>query len=215
MNSSKSVVWIGGLGASLAVLAGAARGAPMVFSDADAFGAALAGVHVESFESMRANQGAVSSLGFGGAATAAVSTFGAYENSIMDGTDGYGAVAMGGAGGGHFWKLRAGTTSVEFDSSWDGFGFWYSDLEGATLVVTPEGQPGISLDDNNSGTNRFFGFVADTPFSSVSIRWSGDSGDGVGFDDVVVGRLSVPSPGSMGLVAMGVLGMTLPRRRFR
>lgn len=215
MNRSKSVVRTGGLGAALAVLAGAAHGAPVVFSDPDAFGAALGVTHLESFESMDANAGAVGSLDFGGATTAEVSTFGAHENTVMDGKDGYGAVAMGGAGGGHFWKLRAGTTSIGFDSSWDAFGFWYSDLEGATLIITPEGQSGIALDDNNSGTNHFFGFVSDTPFSSVSIRWSGGSGDGVGFDDVVVGRVSVPSPGSIGLTAAGVLGLAVPRRRTR
>jgi len=200
----------GALGTSLVMMAGAAHGAPVVFSDAAAFADALGQMHLESFESM--GLAPVDSLAFGGAVTAEVSTSGTQENSVMNGVDGYGAVAMGGPNGGQFWKLRAGTTVIDLGAAWDGFGFWYSDLEGATLIITPGAQQSVALDDNNSGANHFFGVLGDEPFSSVSIAWTVHSGDGIGIDDMVVGRLNVPSSGSMSLAAIALLGVTARRR---
>ena len=210
MMTTKSGIRMAGLGASLTLMAGAAHAGPIVFSDPAAFNAALGETHVESFESMARE--AVGSISFGGAMTAEVSASGTAENTVMDGVDGYGAVAMGGPDGGQFWKLRAGVTVIDLGSPWDAFGFWYSDLEGATLMITAGDEPSVALDDNNSGTNHFFGLLADAPFSSVSIAWSVSNGDGVGLDDMVVGRRSVPNSGSMSLVAIAFLGVVFRRR---
>ena len=196
-------------------LIGVSADASMVaYSDPVSFSSGLAETHVESFESM--GSGAVASLSFGGAMAASATTVGAFENTVLDNSDGFGAVSLG---PGKFWKLRAGTTTIDFGSTWDAFGFWYSDLEGATLMVSvPDLGLTTALDDDNSGVNHFFGVRSDAPFSSVTIAWSGNSGDGVGLDDMVVGR-AVPAPGSGALATLSVVCVagvrTRPRHRRR
>lgn len=196
------------LSASAALLSSAAHASPIIFTDPLAFSAALAESHVESFEAMPSAP--VTTLGFAGAMTAEVASIGAAENLVMSGADGHGAVAMGGSG--QFWKLRAGTTTIDLGTPWHAFGFWYSDLEGATLIVTPGAQAGLSLTDHNPGANRFYAFLSDQPFSSVTIAWASKSGDGVGIDDVIVGRLDAPAPGPACIAAIA-LASAVGRRR--
>jgi hypothetical protein len=207
MNIPKTSTLALGLATCAVVVAPAAHASPIIHTDAASLHAALGESHVESFETM--GPGPVGSLTFGGAMTADVSTSGVQENAVLTNADGFGAVAMGGTG--KFWKLRAGITTIDLGAPWHAFGFWYSDLEGATLIVTPGGHAGVSLDDNNAHTNHFFGLSSDQAFSSVTIAWSVSNGDGIGIDDIVVGRMNVPGPGSAILAAIALLGI-IPRR---
>jgi hypothetical protein len=207
MKITKTSILTAMLGSALA--GASASAAQMLFTDPAAFSAGLLETHVESFESM--GSGSVGSLGFGGAITAPV-TSSATENAILAGADGLGAVSMG---PGQFWKLKGGATTINLGSAWDGFGFWYSDLEAATLIITlPELSFSAQLDDNNPNVNHFFGVRSDTPFSRVTIAWSVVSGDGVGFDDVIVGRV-VPAPGSGALAALSFVCVAGVRGRGR
>lgn len=197
--------------ALLTAAIGSASGAsPLVLTDHAAFIDGLAESHVEPFESMGA--GAVTALTFSGEASASVSSVGAEENTILTDKDGYGAISMG---PGDFWKLRAGTTTIDLDTAWDAFGFWFSDLEGATLVISlPELGFSTNLDDDNSNQNHFFGVRTDEPFSRVTVAWTKSSADGIGIDDVVVGR-AIPAPGAAALATASFLCVARIRSRKR
>jgi hypothetical protein len=77
---------------------------------------------------------------------------------------------------------------------------------GQTLDIP--GVPGGSV-------RSFFGFVSDTPFTSVSFR--GVANDVYGIDDVTFGAAlrvpAVPEPGSVALLSLGLVGVAVARRR--
>jgi hypothetical protein len=81
-----------------------------------------------------------------------------------------------------------------------------ADVGGQTLDIP--GVPGGSV-------RSFFGFVSDTPFTSVSFR--GVANDVYGIDDVTFGAAlrvpAVPEPGSVALLSLGLVGVAVARRR--
>lgn len=82
------------------------------------------------------------------------------------------------------------------------------------LLVTVGDGPGVSLitglntNEIRDGSTGFFGFVADAPFTSVTIfrPTGGGDTDAVGFDGFIV-----PAPGAAGL--LGLAGLVAVRRR--
>lgn len=190
-------------------LCAAAGASPIVTNDPVAWSTGLAETHVESFESMGHK---VTELTFDGSLSASVTITRPTKSKVIADTDGKGAVSMG---AGNFWSLKDGTTTIDLGSVWDAFGFWYSDLEVATLIVSlPELSFNTQLTDNNPDVNHFFGIRSDTPFSRITIAWSGVSGDSVGFDDMKVGRI-VPAPGSSALATLSVVCVAGVRWRGR
>ena len=82
------------------------------------------------------------------------------------------------------------------------------------LLVTVGDAPGVSLitgfntNEIRDGSTGFFGFVADAPFTSVTIfrPLGGGDTDAIGFDGFIV-----PTPGAAGL--LGLAGLVAVRRR--
>lgn len=165
---------------------------------------------VEDFED---KSGAVTTLTFGSEMSAPVVTKGVQENVVKTTTDGHGAWAYEGD---RFWKLRAGATMLDLGGWYTGFGFWYSDLEGAQLDITFHGDTDVTvtLTDKNPNAHAFFGYsdVAGA-FSAVTIEWASKSGDGIGLDRMMLGSYALPAPGAASL-AIG-LGLCAVRRTRR
>jgi hypothetical protein len=199
---------------ALAAFAGTdrAHGAVM-YSDSAAFDAAMDRVHIDGFDAMVVGD-APNFLTFDGFITADVHASGASENLVVLHADGHGALA---ADGDRFWKLRGGTTTLTLSGlAVNAFGFFYSDLEQATLRISSvDGvfDP-VDLDDDNAGVNRFFGLRADGPIGAVTIKWMSSSGDGVGIDGLRFGHAAViPAPRSLPLGLAGMAIFAWPRRR--
>lgn len=165
---------------------------------------------IEDFENA---SGAVSGMDFGSAMGAQVVTSGVHENRIETTTDGHGAWAYEGD---RFWKLRGGASTLELGGDYQGFGFWYSDIEGAKLHITFHGDSDVTVEltGHNSNGHDFFGFsdIA-TSFDAVTIEWTTKQGDGIGIDRMIAGTFDVPAPGAAAL-AVG-MGLCVVRRGRR
>jgi|GEM_PF-3256837 len=145
-------------------------------------------------------------LSFPDGTTASITAIQVLESVVLESTDGHGAVPSEGS---RFWKLRGGTTTLAFSTPISEFGFWYSDLEHATLRLSfgPGGQ--VELTDHNPGSPTFFGFRSDAgPFSTVGIEWLNANGDGIGLDGVY----AVPMPAPPVLAALGLAALSIRRR---
>ena len=153
----------------------------------------------------------VTTLDFG-AISAEVTHTNGRTNRVFSGRDGHGAVA---ADGDMFWKLAGGTVEIDFGAAaLSEFGFWYSDLEWATLRVTA-GSRVVDIQDRNPNTPKRFDISAlgGETFSSVTLEFVGHQNDGVGFDGMTVTRASVPAPSAA--AALAVTGLVASRRRRR
>lgn len=197
------------------VCAQAAHGS-VVFTDASAFDSALRRVHTESFENLGRRRNP-KWLRFDGELTVTLDASGTKENRIERVSDGFGAVAADGQG---FWKLRGGSVTLTASGpEVNAFGFFYSDLERATLRISaPNGAiDPILLTDDNPNANRFFGVIAGAPLDDIRIEWMSNEGDGVGIDAMRFGSTAagvvVPAPRSITLGLAGLLLLALPQRR--
>jgi len=162
---------------------------------------------MQDFEGLAAGQ-RVTTIDFG-SVTAAV-THNGRTNGLYSVHDGYGAVA---ADGQMFWKLAGGTATLDFgDAELTAFGFWYSDLEWATLRVTA-GSRVVDLTDSNSRRPKRFDIAAveGETFSTVSLEFIGHQNDGIGFDGLSIQSLDVPAPA--GVAALGLATLAASRRR--
>ncbi len=123
--------------------------------------------------------------------------------------------------------------TATFDRGVHGIGFYITDAsdwagtpagEIKVLLTTASGSveldltPGFDPIDLVSGNVAFFGVIdAGDPFLSIALRNESNvlpiSTDGIGIDDVTIGVLAVPAPGTLPLL-LGVLpGIALLRRR--
>ncbi|MEL7473854.1 MAG: hypothetical protein AAGK04_11095 [Planctomycetota bacterium] len=189
-----------------------ATGAVVTHTDEANFLGAVQTSWIEDFESSTINE-SVQTLDFGADLDLPI-TSSASHNRVFDQTDGHGAINTDGR---RAWKLARGATSIDLASDagpFNAFGFWYSDLEWSDLDITlhtASGDETVRLADDNPNQSRFFGLVSDEPVERVTIAWTVDKNDGVGFDRMFLGSTSVPAPASVGLAALG-LGLAVQRR---
>ncbi|MEM1186368.1 MAG: hypothetical protein AAGI53_15375 [Planctomycetota bacterium] len=170
----------------------------------------VAQTEVIGFEDFQTGS-SVSFLDFG-AVTATVTYENPTRNMIFEHHDGYGAVTYAGD---KAWKISGGEVIIDFgDASLTHFGFWYSDLEWATLRVTA-GDTVVDLNDSNSRNPKWFEIATEEgqTFQSVSLEFIGHQNDGVGLDGLTVGLASVPNPPvGVGIVLAGAFAARRRRR---
>src|ERR1700682_4375421 len=97
-------------------------------------------------------------------------------------------------------------------------GFTYGDNADAALAFTVTLSTGdsfaLTTPLNNGVDTGFVGFVSDTPITSVTFADNGSSFDVINFAESAPAT-SVPEPGTLALMATGLLGMALLGRRRR
>ncbi len=123
-----------------------------------------------------------------------------------------------------------GYFELTFDSPQNGLGFYgsgFSDYPGFGGTVTPiqltldGGSPIDTLNVNPTSVPyksiNFFGVVTDTPFTTVRLYNSGPASDGIGIDDLTIGRLeAVPEPSSLVLAGVAaIVAGAYGRKRYR
>ena len=97
-------------------------------------------------------------------------------------------------------------------------GFTYGDYADAALAFTVTLSTGdsfaLTTPLNNGVDTGFVGFVSDTPITSVTFADNGSAFDVINFSESAPAT-SVPEPGTLALMATGLLGMALLGRRRR
>ncbi|GGE21880.1 hypothetical protein GCM10011360_07990 [Primorskyibacter flagellatus] len=104
--------------------------------------------------------------------------------------------------------------TLTFDSPIFAFGAMFADLNNG-VVRTEIDVAGATLTPAVAGIGevRFFGFVSDAAFSTITFR--GVENDGYGMDDVVYGGSApaIPLPAGLPLLLTGLFGLGALRRR--
>lgn len=180
----------------------------IVFEDEAAFEQAAAPAFWTGLEGLTAGD-AVTTLDFGDGLIAEVVSDAPF-NRVISGRDGYGAIAHEGD---LFWKLARGSTTLDFgNQQLDAFGFWFSDKESATVMVSFDNGDSFELTRRNPNRTDFFGYQAGDAgsFSWVTFSWLTNNNDGVGFDNF--SAVVIPSPG-VPVAVLAAAGMVVMRRR--
>ncbi|HEY2381744.1 MAG TPA: PEP-CTERM sorting domain-containing protein [Terriglobia bacterium] len=178
----------------------------------------LTGVGTEDFENL--TPGPISStLTFPGAGTTATLTGSVTVQNVPTGTDSNGHYPIS---GNQYLEDDAPSFSLSFSQPVDAFGFYGVDIGdmggiltlqlangSSTSLMVPSGP--IPAEDNSSVLYfGFYGTTAADEFTSITFTNS-NTADGFAFDDMSIGTFaelaSVPEPGSLTLLALGVAGL--------
>lgn len=184
------------------------------------------GVGNQDFESFAVGTGAPLALSFpgsSGAITATLNGTGLVENNAGAGGSGGNAFGRFATSGSQYWEATQ-QFSIDFSTGISAFGFYATDIGDFGGQVTLTASNGVVTNlvipntiNGPDGSLLFYGFT-DTSNSYTSISF-GNTAPGVdffGFDDMVIGDLRqivASEPGAMALVGIGLLGMSLARRR--
>ena len=201
----------------------------------NAFKANLVGTGTETFETQTTGAMAPLTLDFGLAGMATLSGgSGAVRANAVGLTNGVGRYSV--PGGTKFWDVIAGgsaTFTVTFSQSIAAFGFYGIDigdfggtlslefLDAANNVINT-----LAVATAPTGTANasvlYFGALADSNaelFKSVRFLSTAGIGDVFAFDSFTIGSqqqvVRVPEPGSLALVALGMLGLGIAAKRRR
>lgn len=189
----------------------------------DAFLGQLSGFDTEEFEGF--SVGAVLPLypSFSGVGVAELTGQGVIRN-VPTGTDGSGRYPISGD---QYLRTSSSAFSIEFPVPIMAFGFYGIDLGDFNGQISVEISSNTTTQltiphtvNSPGGSVVYFGII-DTanPFTTVSFFNSGAQADIFAFDDLTVGSLAqvneMPEPGTLGLLATGLLGLLGYGRRRR
>lgn len=191
----------------------------------------LSGVGNEDFEAPDQVAGTTApvNLTFPGALTATLSGSGCVDNTASVCAAGSTNPGRWPTSGTQFWEVDSGGTfNITFGTAVSAFGFYGTDIGdfdnrlrvtltavgGATTQFVVPHSLGLS---NTANSLLFWGFIdSTTAYTSIRFDNAGTGGDVFGFDDMVIGsreQIRVPEPGTLALLALGLLGFVAARRR--
>lgn len=156
----------------------------------------------------------ITMLDFGSGITADVTVNATRGESgrIHHDNDGYGAFA---SHGDRFVKFISGSVTFDFSEGVSAFGFAHTDLESATLAMSINGGPAMTMEKHaaSTPTRVLFEAAEGQTIHSATLSFVGSQGDGIGVDDFVVRRQTsyVPTPAAAATIAAA--GLITARRR--
>jgi len=199
----------------------------------DAFAGGLSGVGTENFTGETNGAAAPLSISFPGSSGNITATINGVGNilDIPASTSSAGRFNTTGAeaapAGGKVW-VSQGAFSISFDTAISAFGFYGTDIGdfNGQVTVTLKDTGGIdtllvvnNTINGNDASLLFWGFIDSTKaYTAITFGNTSAGVDFFGFDDMIVGDLAqviatIPAPGSMALIALGLLGLATVRRR--